>query len=126
MERLLEGLRKAAVPDLPFGFDPKSKNRLSGPEIKALFYGHELRGQEVVSDRAYWRKTESDGSYRATIGMTSFEGVSWIEGDILCVASRTRPLACRAVYRNPAGTSERRNEYLYFRDIDRFEFSVVH
>ena len=124
-ERLLEGLRKADVPELPTGFDPKSKDRLSGTEIKALFFGHEIRGREVASGDPYWRKTKADGSYRATIGAKSFEGVSWIEGDILCIASRTRPFACRAVYRNPAGSFDRENQYLYFRDIDRFEFSVV-
>jgi hypothetical protein len=124
-ERLLDGLRKAGVPDLPSGFDPKSKDRLSGPEIKELFYGHEIRGREVASGGAYWRKTEPDGSYRATVGAKSFEGISWIEDDVLCVAGRISPIACRAVYRNPAGTLDHKNEYLYFRDIDRFEFSVV-
>ena len=124
-ERLLEGLRKADVPELPAGFDPKSKDRLSGTEIKELFFGHEIRGREVVSGDPYWRNTEADGSYRATIGAKSFEGVSWIEADILCIASRTRPFACRAVYRNPAGSFDRENQYVYFRDIDRFEFSVV-
>ena len=124
-EQLLAGLRKAAVPELPFGFNPKSADRLSAPEIRSLFFGHEIRGREVVSGDPYWRKTEADGSYRATIGVKSFEGVSWIEGDILCIASRTRPFACRAVYRNPAGTFDRENQYFYFRDIDRFEFSVV-
>ena len=36
-ERLLEGLRKAGVPELPNGVDPKSKDRLTGAEIKALY-----------------------------------------------------------------------------------------
>ena len=33
-ERLLEGLRKAGVPELAWGFDPKSKDRLTGEEIR--------------------------------------------------------------------------------------------
>jgi adenylate cyclase len=67
IERLLAGLRKVSVPDLPFGFDPKSSDRLSGTEIKALFFGHEIQGQEVTSSKAYWQKSEADGSYRATV-----------------------------------------------------------
>lgn len=124
-ERLLDGLRKAGVPELPFGFDPKSKDRLTGPQIKALFFGHEFRGREALSDRVYWRKTAAGGSYHATVGAKSFEGVSRIEGDVLCTSNRTGPRACRAVFRNPAGTFEAKNEYLYFQDADRFEFSVV-
>ena len=107
-KRLLDGLRKAGVPDLPAGFDPNSKDRLTGAQIKTLFFGHEIRGREVVSGDAYWRKTEADGTYRATIGSHSFEGVSWIDDDLLCTALRTRPFACRAVYRNPAGSFDRR------------------
>jgi tetratricopeptide (TPR) repeat protein len=126
VERMLDGLRKAGVPELPFGFDPKSPDRLSGAEIKALFFGHEIQGQEVLGGGgAYWRKTEEDGSYRAMVWDKTFKGVTWLEGDIMCIASKTRPIACRAVYRNPAGSFDQKNEYLYFRDIDRFEFSVV-
>lgn len=36
LERVHHGLRKARVPELPFGLDPKSKDRLNGPTIKAL------------------------------------------------------------------------------------------
>jgi hypothetical protein len=35
------------------------------------------------------------------------------------------PRACRAVFHNPSGTFEQKNEYIYFRHADRFEFSVV-
>jgi len=124
-KRLLDGLHKAGVPELPAGFDPKSKDRLTGAQIKTLFFGHEIRGREIVSGGTYWRKTEVDGTYRAITGPRSFEGIGWIEGDLLCTVLRTRPLQCRAVYRNPAGTFAGQNEYLYFRDVYRFEFSVV-
>ncbi|TIP25039.1 MAG: guanylate cyclase [Mesorhizobium sp.] len=125
LERVFEGLRKAGVPELPFGFDAKSKDRLTADEIKALFYGHEIQGRDSISGEAYWRATAADGSYRASLGALSFTGVSWFEGDVMCNANQLSPRGCRAVFRNPAGTFEAKNEYIIFRHRDRFEFSVV-
>lgn len=125
LDRVFEGLRKAGVPELPFGFDAKSKDRLTAAEIRALFYGHEIQGCGAISGDPYWRATAADGSYRATLGARSVTGVSWFEGDVMCNANQLSPRGCRAVFRNPAGTFEAKNEYLIFRHRDRFEFSVV-
>ncbi|MET1026491.1 MAG: adenylate/guanylate cyclase domain-containing protein, partial [Dongiaceae bacterium] len=43
-QRFAEGLRKAGVPELPFGYDPASKDRLTGEEMKSLLFGHTIRG----------------------------------------------------------------------------------
>jgi adenylate cyclase len=42
LERVLVGLRKAGVPELPFGLDPKSPERLDGAAIQKLLFGHEV------------------------------------------------------------------------------------
>ncbi|MGO4123659.1 adenylate/guanylate cyclase domain-containing protein [Inquilinus sp. YAF38] len=126
LDRVLDGLRKAGVPDLPFGFDPKSKDRLSGSEIKALLFGHGIRGREVVpAVNPYRRTTTIDGSFSATIGTQSVEGVSRIEGDAMCTFAPLTIRSCRVVFRNPGGTLDLENEYLFFRDQDRYEFSVI-
>ena len=60
-ERLLDGLRKAGVPELSFGFDPKSKDRLTGEEIRTLTFGHQFEGR-LLND---WRTLfEDDGRRR--------------------------------------------------------------
>lgn len=125
-DRVLDGLRKAGVPDLPFGFDPKSKDRLSGSEIKALMFGHEVRGRRVAPTIGpYWRITKVDGSFTAAVDADMIEGITRIEGDAICTSIPTGARACRVVYRNPGGTFDLKNEYLLFRNWDRFEFSVV-
>jgi adenylate cyclase len=125
MERLLEGLRKAGVPELPKGVDPKSKDRLTGAEIKALIFGHLIEGRELETGNAWRRQTAMDGTADTTVGTEAFRHVTTVEGDLFCSWSQRGGRGCGAMFRNPAGTLENRNEYLNFRPWNSFEFSVV-
>ena len=124
-ERLLEGLRKAGVPELPNGVDPKSKDRLTGAEIKALFFGHSLEGRERETGNAYRRQAAMDGTAEVTVGTQAFKFVTTVEGDFFCSWSPSGGRGCGAVFRNPGGTRENRNEYLIIRAWNSFEFSVM-
>ena len=125
MERMLEGLRKAGVLDLPKSADPKSKDRLIGAEIKALIFGHLIEGRERETGDAYRRQTAMDGTADVTIGPEAFKSVTTVEGDFFCSWSQSNSRGCGAMFRNPGGTFEMRNEYLQFRPWNSFEFSVV-
>ncbi len=84
-------------------------------------FGHETRGRRVAPTiDPYWRMTQVDGSFTAAIGTDMIEGDSRIEGDAICTSIPTRGRACRVVYRNPGGTFDQKNEYLLFRNRDRF------
>ena len=50
-ERLRQGLVKAGVPELPFDYDPVSKDRLKGSEIGSLLFGHTIiyKNRDAVS-----------------------------------------------------------------------------
>ena len=126
IDRLLDGLRKAGVPDLPaeVGLDPK--DRLTGSEIKSLIFGHELRGREIVPEVEDYRRTTSpDGVISVTVGSQSSQGKSWVQGDFLCNAYPKVLTRCCAVFRNPSGTPEQENEYLSVYGWSQYEFSVV-
>ena len=125
MERLLEGLRKADVPELPNSVDPKSKDRLAGPEIKALIFGHSIEGRERETGDAYRRQTAMDGTADVTVGAAALKMVTTIEGNFFCNWAANVGRGCGAVFRNPGGTPEQRNEYLSIRPWNSFEFSVV-
>ncbi len=124
--RLLEGLAKAGVPELPSGFDPDSKDRLTGPEIKSLLFGHELRGRRIAPEMADYKGSISvDGSFSSTVGSSASTGTIWIQADVRCAASPRNLTTCGALFRNPSGTFEQKNEYLAVQRHSRFEFSVV-
>ena len=126
ISRLLAGLSKAGVPDLPPGVDLDPKDRLTGAEIKSLVFGHELRGPKIAPDtELYERTTSTDGSLRVTFGSTTLEGRSWVQGNFLCNAYPKELTVCGAIFRNSSGTPERQNEYRAVYRWEQFEFSVV-
>ncbi|WP_267285098.1 adenylate/guanylate cyclase domain-containing protein [Rhizobium gallicum] len=125
LERVLVGLRKAGVPELPDGFSPKPEDRLDGDEIRALLFGHEIHGRNIRTGEAYRRVTAEDGTTLITVGEWSDQGRSTIEGDMLCSVYPTRWRFCGVISRNPVGTFAQKNEYLFSLQSDRHEFSVV-
>ena len=126
IERLLEGLSKAGVPELPPDFDPKGMTRLTGPEIRSLIFGHELHGRRIAPEvEEYRRVTVTNGFTSVTIGSRSRHGASWTQAGVLCAAYPKYLTDCGAVFRNPAGSFEHNNEYLSIFRGARYEFSVV-
>lgn len=125
LQRVLTGLRKAGVPELPYGLDPKSPDRLDGAAMKTLLFGHEIQGRNIGTGEAYRRATDDDGTTRVNVGEWSDTGRSQIEGDFLCFLYPSRSRTCVVVFRNPGGTSAQNNEYFFITQWDRFEFSVV-
>ncbi len=126
-ERLLEGLRKAGVPELAWGFDPESKDRLTGEEIRKLAFGHKFEGRLLNDGRPYSRTTAADGFAHITIGLETTDAPNTIEGDTICLnqVPTDGPRSCSAIFRNPGGSAAQKNEYLLFNQGRRFEFSVV-
>ena len=83
-ERLLDGLRKAGVPELPFGYDWDSPDRLTGEEIRSLLFGHDVEGSNPATGERYTRRTAIDGTTEISGNSRPEHGLSWIEGDTLC------------------------------------------
>lgn len=125
LERLLVGLRKAVVPELPDGFTPKRGVRLDAGSVRTLLFGHEIQGRNVRTGESYRRVTAEDGTARITVGDWTDHGISTVEGDMLCSIYPTRWRFCGVVFRKSDGTFAQKNEYLLVLQSDRFEFSVV-
>ncbi|MFI0845288.1 tetratricopeptide repeat protein [Mesorhizobium sp. IMUNJ23232] len=128
IERLLAGLTKAGVPDLPAfakaGMNPK--DRLTGAEIRSLMFGHETRGK-LVFDKflPMQRATSVDGTVIETIGQRTRSGTSWVQGNFLCNAFPGELTSCGAIFRNVFRTPGRDDEYKAVYRWEHFEFAVV-
>ena len=139
VRRFQDGLVKAGVVELPFGFDPKSNDRLSGDEMHALMYGHTLAGN--VLEFATNSGTKQAEAYKAGVPWsvtTAADGssVSYTWGDIGNSGGRIHhegnvdcfyfsyEKACAAIFRNPSGTREQRNEYYWLLPWNLVAFSV--
>jgi len=124
--RLLDGLTKAGIPELPADIDLTSKDRLTGAEIQSLVFGHELRGRRTRPDVAEYRRTTAiDGSTTFTLGSQTLQGMSWTQAGALCTAYPKYLTECGAIFRNPAGTREQSNEYQFIFHWPRSTFSIV-
>jgi tetratricopeptide (TPR) repeat protein len=126
LDRLLDGLAKVGIPELPADVDPHSKDRLTETEIQSLFFGHEAQGHQTVPEAADYKAfTAADGSTTVTIGSWVRQGMRWTQAGCMCASYPKSLTSCAAIYRNPSGTFERKNEYLYIGARVRVEFSVV-
>jgi adenylate cyclase len=126
IERLLSGLSKAGVPELPADVNLDPKDRLTGAQIKSLAFGQELRGRTTTPDiEPYRRMATADGSITVTIGSLTRTGRTWVQGNFLCNAYPKVLTTCGAVFRNPSGTREQENEYRSIYRTNHIEFSIV-
>jgi TolB-like protein len=123
-ERFADGLLKAGVIGERSGYYKVSEeDRLTCEEIKALVFGRKVSGSEGIIDRT------KDG--KATISRGFFDsenGTSRVEGDMLCNQWQTLGRGiknCAPVFRNPEGTPDGLDEYLWITDLKFITFSPV-
>ena len=127
-ESFAEGLIKAGLPGETSGYYKISEeNRLSGKEIRKLFFGRKVAGSNLTTGKQWWIERTKDGnaSYRgpmgyvkgevSEVGETSDTGTSWLEGDRLC-NQWTKLYGgledCFPIYDNPEGTPEKKDQYI--------------
>ena len=136
-DRLADGLLKAGLPGQPSGYCKVSPaQKLTGGEIRSLVFGRTVTGLSLFS-RLEWRihrtkdgKISYQGSWPFSVLNPggSGSGRSWIEGDMLYDQWNNifRGLKYHmAVYHNPEGTREMKNEYFFVTDFGIFPSSPV-
>jgi tetratricopeptide (TPR) repeat protein len=102
------------------------KNKLAGNEIKKLIIGQSI----IVTAMGYelqYTFAENGKAIRQASSESS-SGTYWIEGDQLWIQWKYMYEGLkmsRDIYRNPGGTAEMKNEYLYITDWSIYAFSVV-
>jgi adenylate cyclase len=119
--RLLNGLRKAGVPEFPAHITTTGQ-RLSGSEIEELVFGRRLIGRLVRPESAPHRlETSPDGTISKTIDAEVWRGHMWVQSDSLCTSYPRLLTDCGPVYRINEGHTEYRLENRYH----SYAFSVV-
>ena len=128
-ERFAEALVNAGLPGEPTGFYKISaENRLTGSEIRKLFFGRKVAGSNMRSGQQWWIERSEEGDAAIRDGDTSDTGKSWIEEDMLCdqwdnLYESLRD--CWVIYRNPEETPDRNDEFLGAPGYGIYPFSLV-
>ena len=88
---------------------------MTGKELKELFFGRQVSGQTLGTEKQWWIERSRDGKASVRDGDDSDSGKSWVEEDMLCdqwdhLYESLKD--CWVIYRNPEGTPENNDEYL--------------
>jgi hypothetical protein len=124
-ERLASGLLKSGIEGEPNGYYKiREENQLTGDEIRKLVFEKEFKTKCPWVDQVNVFRTKEGIVKQAEWG----SGKSRIDGDMLCDRweSRFDGLEyCGSVFRNPEGSSDTEDEYLYVTDFQICELSPV-
>ena len=129
MERFAEGFIKAGLPGELSGFYKISaENRLTGEEIRELFFGRKVTGFTLATGKQWYIERNQDGEATIRDGDNADTGKSWIEEDMLCDQWDTLYEGlkdCWVVYRNPERTPKNNDEYLGAPGYGIYPFSQI-
>ncbi len=127
LERMLNALRTAGLPEWPAGYDTTSRERLDGIAIKDLLFGRVWIGRNQNYGKVFGQWTDDSGAVAYRQFGRKWEGKVSVEGDNLCYQIPALLLSrkfCGTVYRNPDGSPEERNEYVSVDVFDVHHFSL--
>jgi TolB-like protein/class 3 adenylate cyclase/Flp pilus assembly protein TadD len=125
--RLFEGLRLAGAPESFDDSEFARQNSLTADEVRALFFGHRLRGRTPFSAHDLGASFTADGlvTFSGDWGPGD-GGVVRFDGADFCFKWGFRAVErCAALFRNPGGTMAKENEYIWYDEFGAFPFSRV-
>lgn len=127
LERHLGSLRKAGMPEWPFGYQGRIEDRLNGSSIEVLMYSQTWIGHDRENSGPFIQVFDKDGNVVFKGSNSLLAGTAYVESDMLCIRFPARGLdrkQCSYLFRNPEGTRENQNEYVMAADTMILSFSI--
>ena len=124
--RCHSALRDAGLPEWPGGFGGSPENRLDGNAIRTLTFGRTWAGR-FADGQPFMQQVDADGDAVHRRSGALMVSTASVEGDLLCMRSPAVLMGrryCGPVYRNPGGTFEDQDEYIY-PSVDTVRFFSV-
>ncbi len=113
-QQFREGLRKAGLDEIPWGYDPDSPDMVRGDDLRSLYFGRTLKGRDAQSGKERIISISHDGEATSRIGDLVDRGtVDGWHDEKLCIWWKGEGRVCAVTFRNPEGTPDQRNEYDY-------------
>jgi hypothetical protein len=126
LERELADVAQAGFPELPFGYDARKADRLTGEEIKALLFGHTVRGRDLRSGEVFTDIFDADGTITEEASWGSdFGKVISLDNDVICTSTHNWGGSCSAILHRTEAVQDRYKEFLWVYGSAAYEFSVV-
>ena len=126
IELILESLRRAGLPEWPFGYQADERDRLDTGAVESVTVGRTWVGYSRNGGKFVQQFTQNGQVAHRSSGML-LTGDVWNDDGMLCIRyeaiSMGRAL-CGFLFQNPGGTREEQNEYVYLNENDILYFSV--
>ena len=126
LERELADLAQAGLPELPFGYDARAADRLTGEEIKTLLTGHTIRGRDLKTGEVFTDFFGADGTITENASWgDDYGSVISFDNDLICTSTHNWGGSCSAILRRTEAVQTRYKEFLWVYPTVAFEFSVI-
>ena len=115
LDHRMSALLKAGLPEWCFGFSGRLEDRLDASAIRSLASGKTWTGH-LQNGTPFVMQLGSNGDFAVRTQTRMAVGRFTLEQDLFCTQSAGVMLGrkfCSPVYRNPGGSAETRNEYVY-------------
>ena len=127
LARRLDGLRKAGLPEWPYGYPDRAEHRLDGAQVSTLTFGHTWQGQHQ-SGEPFLLQIGKDGTtaYRSPSSLRT--GRVSFQDNRLCDFSDDFLLGranCGYLYHDPISIDGTPYEYVYVNAFSLMHFSVA-
>ncbi len=127
LERLLDALRAAGLPEWPMGYQGRPEHLLVASEIAVVTLGRTWEGNDD-SGRPFVQEVSKDGTLAYLGATTLLTGSVSVDGNALCQRNEAFLMGrkyCGRLYRNPDGTPAAKDEYTYVSAYGIYTFSVL-
>jgi hypothetical protein len=125
LERVLDDMRDAGLPEWPFNFRGKDRDRLNAEDISRLAFGRTWQGRTEAGEPALLQFSR-DGKTAFRTPTQIVTGTAFVDGDTLCEQSENVLLGrprCGPLYRRNHGAGQ--PAYTYVNAYTVFHFSPV-
>ena len=123
---MIDGLRKAGVPEFAYGFEGNPQHLIKSEELEALTKG----GAWIGSDQSganFVQQITPDGRIAFRNHNTLLVGKAWTNQDMFCVKYPSNMRGqddCGNVFHNPDGNPENQNQYIWAAAGAIYYFSI--
>jgi hypothetical protein len=130
LQRLFQGLRLAGMPEFLDHSEFAKQNGLRADELRALLFGHRLHGRNLFSGEERAATFTADGIVTITGDWGTLSssigpmGIAQFEGARLCLRFDLVSY-CGIIVRNPGGTRDLENEFIWLHPSGRYSFSRI-
>lgn len=128
LDHSIDSLRKAGVPEWPFGYAAQPEDRLVGTAISELVLGQVWTGNDIVNGGPFIQETSEDGKTAFRSGYSLVTGKAWVENDQLCLHFPTygeHHKICSYLFRNTDSAPGQQNDYVLVGETQVLHFSAT-